>query len=69
MTTLFHNMNYLLSSADQYVWFYSEQHLMFSPAAPATGGGVPAAGARNILRVAVGLTTPEQLKATYYGMT
>jgi len=31
LATLFHNMNYLLSSADEYVWFYSEKHRMFAP--------------------------------------
>jgi hypothetical protein len=52
MTTLFHNMNYLLSSADQYVWFYSEQHQMFSHAAPANAWEATLPGLDKTLRMA-----------------
>ncbi len=52
LTTLFHNMNYLLSSADEYVWFYGEQFRMFSPENPDSAWETKLPGLDMALRMA-----------------
>ncbi len=52
LVTLFHNMNYLLSAADQYVWFYSEKHRMFVPEEPEISWEAKLPGLDKALRMA-----------------